>query len=116
MTLIQLRNELEELTQPGNIQVLYFDGAQTWEIELMVATHRTGNTVWIKRMPRTAEQSLLEACESVRAFLKALELQAEDVSTGAADPLLKIRREVHRPLLEKLDSAIAQFKRGNEIK
>ena len=90
-------------------QVFYFDGAQSWDIELMVATHRTGNTVWIRRKARTAEQSLVEACQFVRAFLLGIESK-----TGKDDPLLEVRRRVHAPLIEKLETAIREFNQENE--
>lgn len=109
MTVKDLQADLAAI--PDHLPVRYFDGSQAWDIEIVLAQHRTGDEVWITRKPRTEEQALFEACLSVRAFLKTLEL-----GTEPRDPLRDIQRRVHGPLLEELESAIGQYRRANEAR
>jgi hypothetical protein len=109
MTVKSLRAELP--TDADDLPVYYFDGSQTWDIEIVMATHRTGDNLWIMRKPASSEQALLDACQSVVAFLHMLESKTEE-----GDPLREIRRQVHGPLLEKLEGAIRQYRRANEAK
>jgi hypothetical protein len=107
MTVKSLRQELAEAAD--GLPVFYFDGSQSWDIEIALATHRTGDKLWIMRKPASSEQALLDACQSVVAFLHLLE-------SKTAEDDHEIRQRVHLPLLEKVEGAIRQYRRANEAK
>jgi hypothetical protein len=69
-------------------EVHFFDGASAWDIELIIAKHWSGDSLWITRKPHSVEQECADLLFSIVATWRFREADAPR-ATAKLDELVK---------------------------